>query len=147
MSIAQNRKARFNYEIIEKLEAGICLTGSEIKSIRENKNPNIAESYIYIDMNNEAWLKGANISIYKNATYNNHDPLRIRKLLLHKKEALRLNQKVHTQGLTIVPMALYWGKGSKVKVEIALVKGKKLWDKRQTIKKRDIERETGRKLK
>lgn len=135
--ISNNRKAHFNYFLSDYLEAGIELKGSEIKSIRGFK-VNIDDAYIVIK-NNEAFIINMNISEYDKSSVFNHDPLRRRKLLLHKREILKLKGKLDTEGYTIVPTKLYLRKG-KCKIEIALAKGKKLYDKRETIKKRDVER-------
>jgi SsrA-binding protein len=134
----QNRKAKYDYEILEQIEAGIALTGTEIKSIRLG-NANLKDSYAIIK-NNEVFLLGMHISPYKEGNIFNHDELRTRKLLLHKKEILKLNNKIVLDGNTLVPMKLYF-KGNKAKILLGLAKGKKTYDKRETIKQRDIDRE------
>ena len=140
----QNRKARYDYEILEEIEAGIALTGTEIKSIRLG-NANLKDSYALIK-NNEVFLLGMHISPYKEGNQFNHDELRTRKLLLHKKEILKLKNKIVLNGNTLVPIQLYF-KGNKAKILLGLAKGKKTYDKRETIKQRDIEREIRREQK
>lgn len=142
-TIIVNRQARYNYEIVETLEAGISLMGTEVKSIREGK-ANIKESYADI-RDGEVFLVGAHISPYTQGNINNHDPLRERKLLLHAREIRRLSGKVAEKGLTLVPLRLYL-KGRRIKLELGLGRGKKLHDKRETIKKRDQEREIAREM-
>ncbi len=144
-NITINRKARHDYEIVEKFEAGIALKGSEIKSIREGK-VNLKDSFVDIK-NLEASLINAHIGIYSNASYNNHEPLRTRKLLLHKREIHKLDKRVKNRGLTIIPLRMYFNKDGKVKVEIALAKGKRSYDKKQKLKEKDIRREVERELK
>ena len=139
--ICVNRKARFNYFLNELLEAGIVLKGSEIKSIREGK-VNIAESYA-IEKNGEIFLINSHIPIYKEASYSNHNPTGERKLLLTKKEINKLIGKVNTEGFSLVPTRMYFKKG-KAKIEIAIAKGKKHYDKRHTKKTRDWNREKAR---
>ena len=143
-TLVKNRQARFNYEILEKVEAGIALAGTEVKSIREGK-ANIKEAYADI-RNGEAWLIGAHISPYSHGNITNHDPLRERKLLLNAVEIHRLQSKVMEKGLTLVPLSLYL-KGRLVKLELGVGRGKKLGDKREDIKKRDQQREIQRELK
>jgi SsrA-binding protein len=142
--IAANRKARFNYEIGEAMEAGIALTGTEVKSLRETR-ANIAESYVSPE-NGEIWLINANIPEYRQASHFNHEPRRPRKLLLHKRQIGRLMGAVQREGMTIVPLNLYFNDRGRAKVEIALARGKKLHDKRETEKARDWQREKGRLL-
>ena len=137
----QNRKARFNYETIQKLEAGIVLKGSEIKSIREGK-VNIADSYA-IEKNGEIILINSHIASYKQASYSNHQPMDERKLLLNKKEINKLIGKMQRDGFTIVPTKMYF-KNGKVKIELAIAKGKKQYDKRAVKKKRDWDRDKSR---
>ena len=139
--VSLNRKARFNYFLLELLEAGIVLKGSEIKSIREGKI-NISDSYA-LDKAGELYLINSHIASYKQSSYNDHNPIADRKLLLKKKELNKIIGKIHQEGLTIVPTRIYLKKG-KAKIEIALAKGKKLYDKRQTKKKRDWKREQSR---
>lgn len=133
-----NRKARYDYNIEETYEAGISLTGTEIKSIRNGK-VNIKDSYAIIK-NNEIYLLNTHISLYEEGNIFNHDENRTRKLLLHKKEILKLRDKVEMEGYTLIPLKIYFVK-SKAKVLIGLAKGKKNYDKRETIKQRDIDRE------
>lgn len=142
--IIKNKKALFNYELVETFEAGIVLMGTEVKSLRE-RNVNISDSYATFK-NEEIFLVNLHISPYNFGNRNNHDPLRMRKLLLKKREIKRLYGKTKEQGLTLVPIKLYFARG-KVKLELALAKGKKLHDKRETIKKREMDREMGRYLK
>lgn len=139
--ISTNKKAHFNYFLSEFLECGIALKGTEIKSLR-NHGCSIADSYIVI-RNSEAEIINMHINPYEKGNIFNHDPLRTRKLLLHKKEIRWFNEKIKSGGYTLVPTRVYFKKG-KVKVEIALAKGKKLYDKRETIKKRDLQRELER---
>ena len=139
--ICVNRKARFNYFLNELLEAGIVLKGSEIKSIREGK-VNIAESYA-IEKNGEIFLINSHIPIYKEASYSNHNPTNERKLLFNKKEINKLIGKINREGYTLIPTKMYFKKG-KAKIEIAIAKGKKHFDKRQTKKKRDWDRDKAR---
>lgn len=133
-----NRKARYDYEIEEEYEAGICLTGTEIKSIRDGK-ANIRDSYAIIK-NGEIFLLNTHISSYEKGNIFNHEEDRTRKLLMHKDEIRKLNNKVVLEGYTLIPLKIYFVKG-KAKVLIGLCKGKKNYDKRETIKKRDTERE------
>tara|TARA_B100002051_G_scaffold245197_1_gene252393 strand:- start:531 stop:1001 length:471 start_codon:yes stop_codon:yes gene_type:complete len=139
--ICVNRKARFNYFLSDLLEAGIVLKSSEIKSIREGK-VNIAESYA-IEKKGEIFLINSHIPIYKEASYSNHNPTGERKLLLTKKEINKLIGKVNTEGFSLVPTRMYFKKG-KAKIEIAIAKGKKHYDKRATKKTRDWNREKAR---
>jgi SsrA-binding protein len=140
--VADNRKARFNYEIGETFEAGIALTGSEVKSLRAGK-ATIAESYAD-SKDGELWLINANIPEYVQAGRLNHAPKRPRKLLLHKRQIHKLAGAVEREGMTIVPLKLYFNARGRAKLEIALARGKKLHDKRETMKKRSWERERGR---
>lgn len=139
--IASNKKARHDYEISGEIEAGIVLVGTEVKSIRQGKI-NLKDSYAEIK-NNEVFLRQMHITPYQNAYYDNHEPLRSRKLLLHNREIKKLIGKVSERGFTIIPLKVYF-KNGKIKVQIGLAKGKKLYDKRDTIKKRDILREMDR---
>ena len=139
--ICSNRKASFNYFFIEILEAGLSLKGSEVKSLRDGKG-SIGDSYA-IDKGGELFLINSHIPLYRQSSYNNHDPKGERKLLLKKKEINKLIGKINQEGLTIVPTKLYFFKG-KVKAEIAVAKGKKLFDKRQVKKTRDWNREKAR---
>jgi len=136
-----NRRARFEYELDDSFEAGLVLLGSEVKSLRDGKG-NLQESYVDLK-DGEAWLHGCHISPYKQANRNNHEPLRPRKLLLHRSELAKLQKGKGQKGMTIVPLRLYL-KGRRIKIEIALGKGKKLHDKRHSLKaktaRRDMER-------
>ncbi len=143
-TIAVNRKARFNYHIGETFEAGIELAGTEVKSLRQNK-ATIAESYVSPERG-EVWLVNATIPEYMKASRFNHEPRRPRKLLLHKRQIGKLMGAVDREGMTIVPLRLYFNDRGMAKVEIALAQGKKLHDKRETEKKRDWQREKGRLL-
>ena len=136
--IASNKKAFHDYFILQKAEAGLALTGTEVKSLRDGK-ANIKDSYV-IFKNGEAFLFNAHISPYSHGNLQNHEPERNRKLLLHRREIEKLREQVVEKGLTVVPLRLYF-KGGKVKVEIAVVRGKKLYDKRETEKKRELDRE------
>ncbi|MGR3175129.1 MAG: SsrA-binding protein SmpB [Candidatus Scalindua sp.] len=139
--VSTNKKARFNYEIIEKIEAGIALKGTEVKSIR-NRNVSIGESYAQIK-ENEVFLHNLHISPYEQGNRENHDPIRVRKLLLHKREIKKLAAKTQQKGLSLIPLSIYLRKG-KIKVELGIGRGKRLVDKREAIKKKAIEREIGR---
>ena len=133
-----NRKARFNYFIEEEIECGIVLTGTEIKAIRDGK-VNLKDSYAKIK-NNEIFLINTHISEYKEGNIFNHDPVRTRKLLLHKKEIFKLKNKLEKDSFTLIPLKLYFKK-NKVKILIGLAKGKKNYDKRETLKQKDLEKE------
>ncbi len=137
--VVTNRKAGFEYFLLERFEAGLALKGSEIKSIRAGQM-SIAESYVDIENGHEAFLVEAHIAPYEQANRYNHDPKRKRRLLLHKKEIRELWNSVRLKGMTIVPTRVYL-KDGRAKIEIALARGKKLHDKRETIAKRDAERE------
>ncbi len=139
--IATNRKAYHDYHLEQTFEAGIALTGSEIKSVRAGR-VNLRDSFVQI-RNGEAWLVDAHIAEYEQASRDNHEPKRDRKLLLHKQEIARLASRVQEKGYTIVPLRMYL-KGNLAKVEIALARGKRLYDKREAIAKRDSEREMER---
>ena len=140
--VAENRKARFNYEIEDKLEAGLVLTGSEVKSLRAGK-ANIGDAYASDDRG-ELYLVNAHIAEYAQAGRANHDPKRPRKLLLHARERDRLLGAIQRQGMTVVPLKLYFNARGIAKLELGLAKGKKLHDKRETEKRRDWERQKGR---
>jgi SsrA-binding protein len=142
--VADNRKARFNYQIGEVFEAGIALTGTEVKSLRQGKAA-IGESYADA-RGGEIWLINANISEYLQGGPFNHAPKRPRKLLLHQRQINKLAGAVEREGMTIVPLKLYFNEKGRAKIEIALARGKKLYDKRETEKKRSWERERGRLL-
>lgn len=137
-----NRKAKFNYEFLETYKAGMVLTGTEIKSVKEAK-VNIGDSFCYFRQG-ELWLKNLHISEYKNGSYANHEPLRLRKLLLTKKEIKKLEGKIKEKGLTIIPFKLFFGERGLAKIEIALARGKKSFDKRESIKERDTKKEIQR---
>ena len=141
--VATNRKAFHEYHILETFEAGVQLKGSEVKSIREGK-ASLKQVYILI-RKGEAWLKGSHIASYSHTGSEGHEPVRDRKLLLHKKEIQRIGSKLAEKGLTAVPTKLYF-KGGLIKLEFGLAKGKKLYDKRETKKKRDVERDIQRAL-
>jgi len=142
----KNKKAYYNYEFIDTYVAGIQLKGTEIKSIRNSK-VSFADTFCFFK-DEELWIKNLHIAPYENASHNNHDPIRIRKLLLNKQELKKLASKKDKDdnNLTIVPTKLFVNKNGYAKLEIALAKGKKEYDKRESIKKRDVEREHGRKL-
>jgi SsrA-binding protein len=140
--IAENRKARFNYEIGEVVEAGIALTGTEVKSLRQGK-ATVAESYAD-SKNGEIWLVNANIPEYLQASRFNHAPKRPRKLLLHRRQIDKLAAAVEREGMTIVPLKMFFNEKGRAKIEVALGRGKKLHDKRETEKKRSWDREKGR---
>ena len=142
--ISDNKKAHFNYDLIERFEAGVVLTGPEVKSIKAGQ-VSIKESYA-TTKDGEIWLINAHVSAYKPAASNNGVPTRSRKLILKRSEIDRLIGKIQTEGFTLIPTKIYLSHGL-VKVEIALAKGKKLWDKKETIKKRDIGRDMVRELK
>ena len=141
--VLKNKKAFHDYHIIDTLEAGISLIGKEVKSIREGRM-NIKESFCRF-IKGELFLIQSHISPYSHTGYETHDPLRIRKLLLHKKELRKWKKKVDMQGLTIVPLKVYW-RDNHIKMEIALAKGKKLHDKRQDIAKREAKRSMDRQI-
>ena len=143
-NITVNRKARHEYAIIQTYEAGIVLVGTEVKSLRQGK-ANLVDSYGKIK-NGEVWLIGAHINDYTQGNINNHDPIRDRKLLLNKSEIRKLIGGINEKGLTLIPLRLYF-KNGKVKVELALAKGKKVYDKRRDIAKKDFEREQQRRIK
>ncbi len=136
--IAKNKKARFEYHVIETFEAGMSLQGTEVKSLRQG-SVHFLDSYVKVK-NGEAWLCSLNIPEYKFGNRENHEPTRDRKLLLHKKEIQKLESKVNEKGFTIIPLSVYF-KNGKAKTEIGVCRGKKLYDKRQTIKQRDLERQ------
>ncbi len=140
-----NKRASFEFTFLEKYISGIQLTGTEIKSIRDGKC-NITDGYCFFK-DNELWVKNILISEYEKGSHYNHEPKRDRKLLLNRLELNKLSKKLKDQGLTIVPLKLFISESGYAKLEIALSKGKKLFDKREDIKKRDVQRETSRKLK
>lgn len=135
--VVTNRRARFEYELLDRLEAGIVLSGTEVKSVREG-NISLQEAWAQ-EHGGELWLEGCSIAPYKQGNINNHESVRPRKLLLHRKELRKITARVAEQGLTIVPVSVYF-KGPHLKVEIAIARGKRIHDKRETIKKRDSER-------
>lgn len=139
--VATNRKAGFEYFLLEKFEAGLSLRGSEIKSIRAGQM-SLVEAYVEIEAG-QAWLKGAHVAPYEQASRNNHDPLRPRRLLLNKREIRQMFNAVRQKGMTIVPTRVYIKEG-RAKIEIALARGKKMRDKRELIAKRDAERDSER---
>jgi SsrA-binding protein len=139
--IAQNRKARHNYAILDTLEAGVMLTGTEVKSLRLGR-ASLVDGFATIT-DGEVWLQGVHIPEYTQGTWTNHEPRRTRKLLLHRDEIDRLIGKTRESGLTLVPLQLYF-KDGKVKVEIALARGKRSYDKRQDLARRDAQREMSR---
>ncbi len=137
-TIAQNRRARHDYEILQRFEAGIVLSGSEIKSVRDH-NVQLLGSYARLK-GGEIWLQDAHIAPYANAGYASHDPVRDRKLLLHKREIAKIAEQLGQQGLTLIPLAMYFKRG-KAKVELGLGRGLKRYDKRQVLKERDMKRD------
>ena len=139
--IARNKKARFEYEVLDTFEAGIALLGSEVKSLR-NRDVSINEAFVR-PRNGELWVLGMNIKPYKQANMMNHEPLRPRKLLLHRRELARIIGQVSERGHTIVPLSLYWRRGI-AKVRIAVVRGRKRYDKRDVIKRREATRDIER---
>ena len=141
-TVAQNRKARHDYFILEAFECGIVLTGTEIKSIRAG-NLNLKDSYASIE-NGELWLFGVHVSPYEKSSYVKYDPERDRKLLVHKRELIRLRNKIREKGLTLVPLSVYIKDGRRAKVELGLAKGKTTHDKRDAIADRDAKRNIGR---
>jgi len=143
--IVKNKKSTYEYEFIEKIVAGIKLVGGEVKSIRDKK-VSISESYIYIK-DDEIYIKGMHISEYgKSNLYDNHDPIRLRKLLLNKREILKWKDSINQKGLTIIPIKVFINDNGLVKIEIVLCRGKKLHDKRNDVKSKDIKREIDREL-
>ncbi|WP_067566355.1 SsrA-binding protein SmpB [Nocardia sp. NBC_01503] len=141
--IASNRKARHNYAIIDTYEAGIALVGTEVKSLREGK-ASLVDAYATID-DGEVWLRGLHVPEFSHGTWTNHAPRRTRKLLLHRREIDKLVGKTKESSLTLVPLSMYFSDG-KVKVELALARGKQDYDKRQDLAKRDAEREVTREI-
>ena len=141
----KNRKASFEYSFIDKYEAGIQLSGTEIKSIREGE-ANIADAFCNFS-NDELFIRNMHVGLYKEGTYNNHEPKRDRKLLLHRKELKKLSGKLKDKGLTIIPLRLFIAESGYAKLEIALAKGKKSYDKREDLKTKDAKREMDRRMK
>jgi len=143
--ITKNKKAYFDYEIVENYTAGIVLFGSEVKSIR-NRDVSIKEAYCHV-VDDEMWIKGMHIAPFKESgSHQNHEPIRDRKLLLNKKEIIKLQEKVAQKGLTIIPLKVIINGKGLIKVDIGLAVGKKNYDKRQTIKARDIQRDVDRSI-
>lgn len=143
--VARNKRARHDYEIEDRYEAGIALTGTEVKSLREGR-ASLAEAFISIDKRGEIWLEGANIPEYLNGTWNNHAPKRKRKLLLHAAQIEKLGRQIQAKGYTIVPLSIYFNKDGRAKIEIALARGKKEYDKRQALREEQDKREAQRML-
>jgi SsrA-binding protein len=139
-----NRKARHEYTVLETVEAGIVLTGTEVKSLRKG-NANLLDSYAQIK-NGEVWLHGMHISPYEQGNINNHEPTRTRKLLLQKSQIRKLLSKTKDKGVTLIPLSVYF-KGPFAKVELSVAQGKKSYDKRESIKKRDADREIAKRMK
>ena len=142
----KNKKAYFNYEILETFTAGIVLTGAEVKSIRNGKSA-LTDSYCYITNKGEVWIKGVHISPYDPASYNNQPPLRDRKLLLNKGEISKLQKKLKDKGLTLVPIRMFLSNTGFIKVDFGLAKGKKMFDKREDLKQKDDKRSMDRAMK
>ncbi len=139
--IAQNRKARHDYAIEDVFEAGMVLVGTEVKSLRAGR-ASLVDGYAFVE-GNEIWMRGVNIPEYNEASWTNHDPLRARKLLLNRQEISKISGKLKESGLTLIPLSLYFNDG-KAKVEIALARGRKNYDKRQAIAEKDAKRETAK---
>jgi len=143
--VTVNRRARKDYTILREYEAGLVLTGSEVKSIRQG-NVNLKDSYVGI-REQEAFLFNAHIAEYKNSSYHNHEPNRLRKLLLHRREIRKIDKQVKGKGTTIIPLKMYFNPRGKIKIEIAIAKGRREYEKKQAIKERDIKRDMQRQLK
>ena len=139
VTIAQNRRARHDFAIEDEVEAGLVLTGTEVKSLREGR-ASLVESFVSIDAHGEMWLENANIPEYLNGTWNNHAPKRKRKLLLHASQIAKLSRQTQAKGYTIVPLSLYF-KDGRAKVQIALARGKREYDKRQALREEQDKRE------
>lgn len=142
--VADNKKARFDYEIIETFEAGMVLTGSEVKSLR-NAQVQLKDSYVSFKAH-EAFLQNAHISVYQASSYNNHEPERLRKLLLHERELEKIRTSLQEKGLSCIPLKIYFKRG-RAKLEIALARGKKKGDKRESVKAKSSQREIDRAMK
>jgi SsrA-binding protein len=140
--VLKNKKAAFEYNFLLTLTAGIMLTGTEVKSLREGK-ANLSDSFCILT-NGELWIKNLHISEYKAGSYNNHEPKRMRKLLIKKMELAKLQSRMREKGLTIIPIQLFFNERGYAKIEIALAKGKKSFDKREDLKKKDMEREVSK---
>ncbi|MCI4670178.1 MAG: SsrA-binding protein SmpB [Bacteroidia bacterium] len=145
LPVIQNKKAKFEYTFLETFQAGIALTGTEVKSLREGK-ANLQEAYCYINRG-ELFIKGMNISEYDKGSYNNHEPTRERKLLLKKREIEKLRKGLEQEGATIVPYRVFFNERNLVKVDLALGKGKKIHDKRESLKEKDSKKEMDRQMK
>jgi SsrA-binding protein len=145
MTEIRNRSAYHEYSIDDKYTAGMVLTGTEVKSLRSGK-ASFADSYCIINKG-ELWIKSLHIAEYSHGTANNHDPVRERKLLLHKRELKKLEAKIKEKGFTIIPLRIFFNEDNLAKIEIGLAKGKKLHDKRESIKQKDVDREMKRYLK
>jgi len=143
-TISENRKARHRYEIIDQLECGVMLIGPEVKSLREGKI-SLDEAYVRV-IKDALWLVGADIAEYRQASYWNHDPKRLRKLLVHKREFERVAMQAQQKGLTIVPLRMYFNSRGIVKLMIGIGRGKKLHDKRESLKKADVQRQISRQM-
>jgi SsrA-binding protein len=143
--VCRNKKAYHDYAIESKFEAGMVLSGPEVKSLRAGK-ANLKDGYVQIDDKGEAILHNVHISQYSNATHNPNDPLRVRKLLLHKRELKKLTGKLQEKGLALIPLSIYFNDKGKAKVELGLARGKKLYDKRATLKRKQSDREVERAL-
>ena len=139
----RNKKASFEYAFLSSYKAGIMLTGTEVKAIREGK-ASLSDAFC-IFLHDELWIKNMHISEYKQGSYNNHEPKRMRKLLLNKSELIKLQSKLKDKGTTVIPVQLFFNERGIAKIEIALARGKKMFDKREDIKKKDVEREMSRK--
>ncbi len=143
-TVCENRRARHKYEILQQLECGVMLIGSEVKSLREG-NISLNEAYVRVE-NGELWLIGADIAEYRQASFWNHKPKRSRKLLCHKRELNKLKVKAFEKGLTLVPLSMYFNARGIVKVVVAVCRGKNVFDKRQTVKEQDNKRRLGREM-
>jgi SsrA-binding protein len=143
--VSDNRRARFDYEIGDVYEAGLALTGTEVKSLRTGK-ATIAESYVSVDRDAQVWLINANIPEYLQGNRFNHEPKRPRRLLLHENEIIRIAKGIEREGMTVVPLRVYFNAQGRAKIEVAVARGKKLHDKRETEKQRDWNREKSRVL-
>jgi len=137
-TIATNRKARHEYEILDSIEAGIALVGSEVKTLREGK-VNIQDSHARIEKG-ELWLYHMHIPVYKQANYNNHEEYRPRKLLLHRSQIRKIQRQIEDKGMTLIPLSVYFNERNRVKVQLGICRGKRLYDKREAIAKRDASR-------
>ena len=144
-TIATNKRARHDYEIEETLEAGVALTGTEVKSLREGR-ASLAQAFVSVDKRGEMWLENANIPEYLDGTWTNHAPRRKRKLLLHKRQMIKWGRAVEAKGEALVPLSLYFNEDGRVKVEVALARGKKEYDKRAALKEAEDKRAMQRAL-